>query len=94
MLENNNENLKAILASYVTKMPSQEYNQQNLSNLISKISDKCDISGEVLCFDCIMTLPSESEIKLSFVENGTTRSKTIDISHTPDNIIKIVGMHD
>ena len=94
ILENNNENLKSILTSYVTKLPSQDYNQQNLSNLISKISEKCDITGELVCFDCIMTLPSASEIKLSFIENGTTRSKTIDISHTSENIIKIVGMHD
>lgn len=94
MISNNTEVIKNLIINFVDKLPSKKYTQQNLNNLAASIASECDFSAEVLCFSCIDTLPEESELKLSFVSPGSSIYKTIDISYTPDNNIKVVSVHD
>lgn len=70
------------------------YSNENLQKLTIIISEICDVQAEVLCFDCIYTLPSQSEIMLSFLQSGTTLKKVLDLSSTQNGKMEIVNMHD
>jgi hypothetical protein len=89
---NNTEDAKSLITQFINRLPSADYAAQNLDNLAASLS-QCSISATVLCFDCIQTLPSQSEIRLSFNSSGAAIAKTFDISYTPDNKMKVVNMH-
>ena len=91
---NNIEQVKTIITGYISKLPSATYTEQNLTQLTASISGQCAITASVLCFDCIKTLPSQSEIRLSVVSGGLTITKTIDITYTPDKKMKFWNMHE
>jgi hypothetical protein len=86
-------NDKAIVSSSLTSLLGV-YSKENLETLVVGISNDCDISAKSLCFDCIYTLPSQSEIQLTFNQSGNSISKVLDISYTQDNKMKIVGIHN
>jgi len=46
----------------------------------------------VLCVSCIYTLPAQSEILVSFKENGITKDLTLDISMS--NPLKAIRYHE
>ena len=94
MTVNDTESVKAIITTYINMLPSKNYDQQNLEVLSASISNNCGISAVVLCFDCIDTLPEQSEIKVSFIFFGNTIQRIIDISYSANNEMKIVNMHE
>lgn len=94
MAADNVQEVIKLISKKVEQLSSQNYTQENLTNLAASLSNECDISVQVLCFSCIQTLPEQSEIRLSFNDSGSPVAKTIDISYTPDNKIKIVNMHN
>ncbi len=94
MIADNKQEVIKLLTEKVSQLPSTTYTEENLNKLAASIANDCGISAEVLCFSCIYTLPEQSEIRLSFTQAGTTIAKTIDVSYTPNNEIKIVSMHD
>jgi hypothetical protein len=94
MIADNKQEVIKLLNEKVNQLPSKIYTEENLNKLAASISDECAITTEVLCFSCIQTLPEQTEIRLSFVNGGTTTEKTIDVSYTSDNKIKIVNMHN
>ena len=94
MIADNKQEVIKLLTEKINQLPSKIYTEENLNKLATAISDECTITTQVLCFSCIQTLPEQSEIRLSFTQAGTTTAKTIDVSYTPNNEIKIVSMHD
>ena len=94
LLIGNIDNVRSIITDHINTLNSQEYNEENINSLASALSNQCSISAKISCFDCIMTLPSETEIQLKFMNNQSTISKTIDISYTPENKMKFVGVHE
>lgn len=84
------------IASYINTLPSKDYTADNLNKLISAINkSNCGINASSLCFDCIKTLPSMSEFRISIQTGGTTVSKIIDISYLiSDNRMRFVNMHE
>lgn len=85
--------VNAIITSYIASLPSQTYNEQNIQMLTERIS-RCEISSALFCFDCIKTLPSQTEISLNFVHNGTSVQRVIDLSYTPNNKIVFKNLHN
>jgi hypothetical protein len=94
MIADNKQEVIKLLNEKVSQLPSTTYTEENLNKLAASISYECGITTQVLCFSCIQTLPEQSEIRFSFTQAGTTTEKTIDVSYTPNNQIKIVSMHD
>jgi hypothetical protein len=94
MAANNTETVKTVITQFINQLPSNSYTQNNLNYLASSLSGQCTISAKVLCFDCILTLPGQSEIRLSFIFSPSLVEKTIDISYSPDNKMKVVNMHE
>ena len=94
MIADNKQEVIKLLTEKVGQLPSTTYTEENLNKLATSISNEYGITTQLLCFSCIQTLPEQSEIRFSFTQAGTTTSKTIDVSYTPNNEIKIVSMHD
>ena len=92
-MANQVDKVGTIIRTSISALPSKTYNQQNIQSLTERIS-KCDIGSSILCFDCIKTLPSQTEISLLFSYNGMQYQKVIDLSYTPDNRIVFRNMHD
>jgi hypothetical protein len=92
MTNNDKEGVRTIITRYINGLPSQKYTAQNLDNLVKAINRQCGIRGEVRCFDCIETLPTQSEIVLRF--SSPSIEKVIDISYTSVNTMIFVNMHE
>ena len=92
--DNNHTVVQSVITQFINRLPSKNYTSQNLTELATSIFEHCTVTVDVLCFDCIKTLPTQSEIKISFNTFGTIISKVIDISYSPDNTMKFVNMHE
>jgi hypothetical protein len=86
--------VKTIITAMMDRMVSKDYTEQNLIKLTESISNQCAITSGVYCFDCIKTLPSQTEIWVSFVSGSTTVIRTIDISYTVNHKMVFVNMHN
>ena len=94
MITDNTGEVKSVITLFITRLPGKTHTQINLELLASYIG-QCNISAEVLCFNCIYTYPGQSEIRLSFTSEGSTVEKTLDISNSPDDSnMKMLSMHD
>jgi len=69
--------------------------EQNLESLVLRLNTQCsDLSAEIRCYACIMTLPVQSEILLQTDSSGILVTRVIDIL-TPDNeIMTFFGVHE
>lgn len=94
MAGNNISNTQAEITSFINRLSSNNYSEQNLTKLTEFIFNHCAINASLLCFDCIHTLPAQSEIRLSYTSGGSVISKTIDISQDQSNKIIFLNMHD
>lgn len=86
--------VKTAVTRFIAGMQSQDYNESNINSLSERISASCDVIVEPMCFDCIKTLPSQTEIRISITSAGAVKSKIIDLSYTPANKIIFHNMHD
>lgn len=88
------DDVKALVNTYISQTPSQVYTAQNMDALASALSKECSLSPLVLCFDCVFTLPSMSEIQITVTSIQPNVSRVLDISYTPDNKMTCVSVHD
>src|SRR5688572_9635799 len=70
LTNSNTGQVKTVITKFINSLPSQDYTENNLNRLVRTIGEQCGVSAAVLCYDCIKTLPSQSEIHLSYA--GTT----------------------
>lgn len=94
MINGNKDQARSAINDIISQLPNQNNTSQNLDRLAREIDVECDIDAEVLCFDCVKTLPSQSEIKLSFQSGSTTVNKIIDITYNSNNKMKFSNMHE
>lgn len=94
LIANSKDDVKAIVNTYISQMPSQVYTAQNMDALASALSKECSLSPLVLCFDCVFTLPSMSEIQITVNSVQPHGSRVLDISYMPDNKMTCVAVHD
>jgi len=67
--------------------------EASLDNLSKAISTQCKVNAVTLCYNCIETLPEQSEIKISIVTPGSRKDKIIDIIRSGDRFV-FAGMHN
>ena len=92
---NNIQQVKDIITVYISKLPSDDYTEANINKLVSVISGQCGVSSGLSCFDCIDTLPSQTEIWIEVTSGSSTLRKTIDLTYTSgSNKMKFGNMHD
>jgi hypothetical protein len=90
----NIEEVKTVINAFIAGLPSQTYTEENLNKLVSAICQQCGTSVTLFCFDCIKTLPSQSEIRISYFGTDGPVEKTIDIIYTASNKMAFNNMHD
>lgn len=90
----NKEEVKKVINKFITSLSSQTYTEQNLNALVSAINKQCGASATLLCFDCIQTLPSQTEIRISYAGTSGPVEKTIDIIYTTSNKMAFHNMHE
>lgn len=74
--------------------PRDEWGQEdNIQRLAHRISSQCGIEATVPCYNCIETLPPQSEMILSFTEQGIPYRIAADISYTPQKMLRLVAFH-
>ena len=85
---------KSAIDNIIRSIPSSQYTQSNIQNLVNKISGNCNLQTILVCFDCIKTLPSQTEIRISINSGAVPVQKIIDISYTNSNEMVFNNMHD
>ena len=94
IVNSDKEKARDAITAFIRHMQDRNYTDENLRKLANEIDSECDINTTVLCFDCILTLPGQSEIMLSFQSGSSTLTRVIDISYSPDNKMKFSNMHE
>lgn len=84
----------AAMNKYIGNLPSQVYGKANINVLCQHISSGCGLMAKTGCFDCIKTLPSQSEIHISYEAGGSLQTKVVDLSYTAANTIVFLNLHD
>lgn len=92
---NNIQQVKDVITAFINRLPSDDYTEVNINKLVSAISGQCGINSGLYCFDCINTLPSQTEIWIEIRSGSNTLRKTIDLTYTNgSNKMKFGNMHD
>jgi len=94
LTNSNTGQVKTVITKFINSLPSQVYTEENLNRLVSAIGEQCSVSVTMLCYDCIKTLPSQTEIYISYAGTTNPVNKTIDITYTENNKMKFSNMHD
>ena len=87
------DEVKAIITKFINSLSSQEYSQQNLNSLVARINQQCDVSASTICFDCIDTNPSQSEIRITCQGSGAPVERTVDLSYTTAHDMVFRNLH-
>lgn len=95
MKANNVQQVGEVITKYIGTLPTNDYTEENINKLVQAIQGQCNFNAGVYCFDCISTLPSQTEIWIEFNNAGNTLRKTIDLTYTVGgNKMKFGNMHD
>ena len=62
--------------------------------LADYLSGQCTMNAIIDCFNCIKTLPSQTEIEVYFISSGAQVQRTIDISYTSTNEMRFSNIHE
>jgi hypothetical protein len=90
----NEEQVKSVITKFIRSLPSQDYTEENINKLVTAIEEQCDASVSLLCYDCIKTLPSQTEIRVGYAGTTSPINKTIDITYGANNKMKFSDLHD
>lgn len=90
----NVEQARTVINNFISSLSSRTYSRENIEKLVHAIDQQCTASAELLCFDCIQTLPSQTEIRISYPSTNFTDSKIIDISYNSNNQMVFQNMHN
>jgi hypothetical protein len=92
MQADDTELMKSVITGLIMDLPSGEYSEYNIRQLVSAINSRCSVTASLLCYDCIKTLPSQTEIRINLPVSGL--GKTIDITYDTQHRMVFGNMHD
>jgi hypothetical protein len=94
LISGDREQARVAITAMIDKLPAKVYTKEGLDMLSDFISGQCSITAEVDCFNCIKTLPSQTEIEVYFISAGSQVHRTIDITYTPSNEMRFSNIHE
>ena len=90
MIENN----LSMISESLGPLTDQQYSNDNLIQLGKDISSSCDMTATLTCFNCVKTIPPQSQLQCTFIEdNGDYLTHTINLDEGRNNRIEIVGVN-
>lgn len=70
-----------------------QYSNDNLNQIARDISASCDMAATLTCYNCVKTVPPQSQLQCSFIQdNGEHATFTINLSAGRNNKIEIVSV--
>jgi hypothetical protein len=94
IISDEKEEVKIIINDFIQSLSSQKYTEENMNKLVAAIGQQCGITATLLCFDCIKTLPSQTEIRISCTGINGPIEKIIDITYSDDNKMIFNNIHN
>lgn len=86
---------KLALGIQLTASTSQmDAETKMINELVNRINKTCGIKATVLCYFCIDTLPSQTEIRITVLNGVINMQRTLDIIINNDGQVKCVNMHE
>jgi len=87
LLNNNVSLIEDALGNYL----AMDYSKENLNALADTLTRSCDVKASLFCYNCIYTLPPQSEIYFALVDNaGDSTARVLDVTSDVNNKIKLV----
>ena len=93
ILNSDKEEVRSVITTIIGRMSSNDYSRDNISNLVNIINAQCGVKASLSCYDCIKTLPSETEITLSAPSTNGNVERTIDLSYNERHTMVFVNLH-
>ena len=85
--------LEPIMASL--RVPANADNgTDQLRSVVEFVNDCQTLDARLLCFECVQTLPAQSEIELTVHAGIADVTKIIDIQRDRNQVLRVVNMHD
>ena len=90
------QQFETLLASYTPNHTAQDTygHKANLDNLVVQLNGDCAFTARMDCYNCIKTLPPQSEIKITVAAGSTQVQRIIDLSYDNSNRLVFRNMHD
>lgn len=70
------------------------YTETNLNQFERRLSSLYAVTTAPVCFDCIQTLPAQTEVRVSYTYASTQEVRFIDLSPDDSNHMRIVNVHE
>lgn len=86
--------LTADLEAQAATPTDQEGHRNSYLTLIDRLNDECDLNATGVCYGCIDTYPSTSEIKLNILLGTHSVTRTIDLSPDQEGRFRCTNMHE
>jgi len=88
------ENDISMISGALGPLTDQQYSNDNLIQLAKDISSSCDMTATLTCFNCVKTVPPQSQLQCTFIEdNGDYLTYTINLDEGRNNRIEIVSVN-
>ena len=69
--------------------------KNNTDTLLNRLNTCCDgLRASLVCYNCILTYPGQSEIRVDIDSSGYKVSRTIDICNPEDDILRFMRAHE
>lgn len=66
----------------------------NIEKLVAQLNGGCGITARAACYNCIKTLPPQTELYLTVTDGDNTVNKVIDLSYDNSKRLIFSNMHD
>jgi hypothetical protein len=93
ILAGNPDDVETEINRISESLASTPDSKAGLDELSKTISTQCKVTAVTFCYNCIYTLPAQSEIRISITNSGGHKDKIIDITRSGDKFT-FAGMHD
>ncbi|MGC4034573.1 MAG: hypothetical protein QM764_01340 [Chitinophagaceae bacterium] len=93
ILAGNPDEVEAEINNICASLSASNDSEQSFNEITKAIGTQCKLNAVALCYNCIETLPAQSEIKITVQTSTGFKEKIIDITRSGNHFI-FAGMHD
>ena len=90
------QEIEKLIAPYTPNPTAQDTygHKANLEKLVAQLNGDCGFTARMDCYNCIKTLPPQTEIHVTVTDGSSRVTKLIDLSYDPDKRLIFSNMHD
>jgi hypothetical protein len=90
------QEIEKLIAPYTPKPTAQDpYGQKaNIEKLVAQLNGDCGFTARMDCYNCIKTLPPQTELYLTVTDGASPVTKVIDLSYDSQKRLVFSNLHD